>query len=264
MKILLTNDDGIGAPGLAALYEALLDLGEVVVVAPSTVQSATSHAVTFHRPVPTWTGDIRTHCGRTLGQGVAVEGWPADCVKIGLSSLNLGPFDVVVSGMNAGANVGVNVLYSGTVAAAREAAIFGLPALAVSLHIGQFSRTRWRHATDAVKPILGQLLRHKLDPHTLLNLNVPILDDADQPRGWRVAPLSSSPLADLYHAEQDAEGRRCFRADSGMRFRHMPPDSDVSLLFEGFGTLTPLRLDTTDVQQLQRWESALAAESVTS
>ena len=155
MRILLTNDDGLRAPGIQALYEALVDahgefaasgegggpLGEVTAIAPLTVQSATSHGVTFHEPLMIqqdrlgWGGDESM-------TGTAVDGRPADCVKLAIASLWPERFgagtrpDLLISGMNAGANVGINVIYSGTVAAALEGAFLGIPSIAVSLHIG--------------------------------------------------------------------------------------------------------------------------------
>lgn len=159
MRILLTNDDGLRAPGIEALYEAIVDhrrefgrtLGDarrsdILAVAPSTIQSATSHGVTFHTPLMIeeerlgWAGDAAM-------SGFAVDGRPADCTKLALTALwperfgrgfheDGGP-DLVISGMNMGANVGINVIYSGTVAAAIEAAFLGVPAIAVSLHMGR-------------------------------------------------------------------------------------------------------------------------------
>src|SRR4051812_16288405 len=130
MLILLTNDDGIRAPGLVALYRELAKLGEVHVVAPETVQSATGHGITITTPLLT----NRVTVEGTF-TGVAVDGRPADCVKLAVSKILPRPPDLVVSGMNSGANVGINVIYSGTVAAAIEAAFLGLPSIAVSLYL---------------------------------------------------------------------------------------------------------------------------------
>ena len=130
MLILLTNDDGISAPGLVALYRELLELGEVEVVAPATVQSATGHGITLSTPLLTTRMNVEN-----AFTGIAVEGRPADCVKLAVSQIVKRAPDLVVSGMNSGANVGINVIYSGTVAAAIEAAFLGLPSMAVSLHL---------------------------------------------------------------------------------------------------------------------------------
>src|SRR5258705_12503106 len=128
--ILLTNDDGITAPGLVAMYRHLTDMGEVHVVAPETVQSATGHGITLSQPLLTSKVDVEN-----AFSGTAVAGSPADCVKVAVSELTPRRPDLVISGINSGANVGVNVIYSGTVAAAIEAAFLGLPAGAVSLFL---------------------------------------------------------------------------------------------------------------------------------
>src|SRR5665213_1653480 len=130
MLILLTNDDGIRHPGLVAMYRELIALGEVFVVAPETVQSATGHGITLATPLLT----DRVTVDDTF-TGTAVDGRPADCVKLAVAQLLPRPPDLVISGINSGANVGINVIYSGTVAAAIEAAFLGLPAIAVSLYL---------------------------------------------------------------------------------------------------------------------------------
>src|SRR3954467_37880 len=130
MLILLTNDDGIHAPGIVAMYRELVKLGEVHVVAPETVQSATGHGITISAPL--LTNRVTVENGFT---GIAVDGRPADCVKLAVAKLLPGAPDLGGGGLNAGANVGINVIYSGTVAAAIEAAFLGLPSIAVSLHL---------------------------------------------------------------------------------------------------------------------------------
>ena len=128
MRILLTNDDGIFAEGLAAIYEELCAIGEVVVVAPADGQSGAGHSITFAEPLLCNKVDVD---GRFTGYGV--HGSPADCVKLGVKQLLSEPVDLIVSGINLGANVGINVFYSGTVAAAMEGAFFRIPAVAMSL-----------------------------------------------------------------------------------------------------------------------------------
>ena len=188
MRILLTNDDGIDAPGLAALYRAIESLGDVHVIAPKLVQSATSHAVTFHRPISV----------EKSGLGHAVAGRPADCVKLGLRALIDEPVDLVISGMNSGANVGINVLYSGTVGAAREANFNGIPAIAVSLHIVYWYHDHWDRAAQHARRTIDELVKGPLDGHTLLNVNVPVLDGGAAPIGVKVAPASLSKMVVAY------------------------------------------------------------------
>jgi 5'-nucleotidase len=260
MRIVLTNDDGIEAPGLIALYEAIRDLGEVHVVAPATVQSAMGHAVTFHRPMTTMKRSIRSAEGLPLFDGIAVDGKPADCVKLALRYLVPGPVDLVISGMNGGANVGVNVHYSGTVGAAREAAIRGIRAMAVSLHLGKgegylraSGRTRWRDAAAHARDAINHLLAGPHSPHTLLNLNVPITEDDRPHRGLRVVPLSLSPLTDDYDCRPDDKGNHCYHAVATMTFMDMPVDTDVHALFERYLTVTPIRVDAGEPALLQQW-----------
>ncbi|MEO1008211.1 MAG: 5'/3'-nucleotidase SurE [Planctomycetota bacterium] len=193
MRVLLTNDDGVRAPGIVALYDALMDtipgfegalggplriagtpIDEAYAVAPATVQSATSHGVTFHEPLMVEPARVRERM-----VGTAIDGRPADCVKLALSEIWPRRFgagerpDLVISGMNAGANAGINVIYSGTVAAAIEGAFLGIPSIAVSLHLGRGS-TRFDigaiHARRAIETLLAGGLP---DPHTVLNVNVP-------------------------------------------------------------------------------------------
>src|SRR5215213_1411908 len=153
MLILLTNDDGIRAPGLVALYRELVKLGEVHVVAPETVQSATGHGITLDTPLLT---DRVTVEGAFTG--VAVDGRPADCVKLAVSKILPRMPDLVVSGMNSGANVGINVLYSGTVAAAIEAAFLGLPSIAVSLYLRREVPINYARACGFARRVIEQML----------------------------------------------------------------------------------------------------------
>lgn len=257
MRILLTNDDGISAPGIAALYEATRHLGEVFVVAPSTVQSAMSHGVTFHRPILTRTQACRCPKGKPLFEGIAVDGRPADCVKLAISHLVPGPVDLVISGINSGANIGINVIYSGTVAAAMEAGFMGIPAIAVSLHIGHPHKTDWSRATDVSRRVIEQVLEHRLEKHSVLNVNIPILDDGAVPAGTRVVPVSTSPIVDQYHHEPRMGGDRLFTAAGGMKFHHTPADSDVDAIFKKYITITPLHFDLTKHEHLDAWSERL-------
>ena len=256
MRILLTNDDGIDAPGIRALYDAVKDMGDVTVVAPAEVQSAMGHAVTFHRPIKCASWACESGNGY---RGTAVDGRPADCVKLAVNHLMPDPPDLVLSGMNAGANIGINVIYSGTVAAAMEAAFYGFPSIAVSLHIGKPAKTRWQAAATHARRAIDEILNGPLQPHTVINLNVPILDDGAEPKGIKVVPISTSPLTDRYEASEDPSGDTSYAAMSGMSFRHTPEDSDVAALFDKYVTVTPLHFDLTHRPQLQAWAKHLSA-----
>jgi len=252
MRILLTNDDGISSPGIAAMYRILQKMGQVEVVAPMDVQSAIGHAVTIYEPVVTRKQTIVTEFGDQF-EGIAVDGRPADCVKLGINHLLDEPVDLVVSGMNGGVNMGINVHYSGTVAAAREAAIQGVRAIAVSLFIGDRTQTRWLDAAAHAGRVIEKLLDGPHQPGQLLNMNIPILDNGFEPRGVRVSPLSRSPLTDRYNESADLAGDRCFEIESSIAFRHTPAESDVASIFDGYITLTPLLTDSTHGQGIDSW-----------
>lgn len=258
MRILVTNDDGITAPGIAALHTAVEMLGEVHVVAPAQAQSAQSHAVTFHRPIQTRSHRVMHDDGNGHRfTGYAVDGRPADCVKLAVSHLTPRPIDLVVSGINSGANIGVNVLYSGTVGAAMEAAFMGIPSIAISLHIGDPARTRWGRAAEIASHVIRRLLNGPLRRHTVLNVNIPVLDNGAEPLGIRAVPISHSPIVDTYDCEHTSEGDRHFTAASHLRFHHTPPDSDVDAIFQRYITITPLHFDLTHRESLGEWESHL-------
>jgi 5'-nucleotidase len=249
MRILLTNDDGITAPGMLALFHAAQSLGDVTVVAPSGVCSAKSHSITLFEHI-----DVTQHTNDHF-TGYAVSGMPADCVKIGCNGLLDGPVDLVISGINAGANIGVNVLYSGTVGAAREAVIQGIPAIAMSLHIGDRNRIRWDVATEHAATVLKQVIAHGLDASHLLNINLPIFDDDDKVQGTCVCSLSDSAMADRYAQSQGDNGATRYCVDYGMQFRNHHENSDVHLLFDRHITITPLMVYQTHNEHLAYWAS---------
>ncbi len=252
MRILLTNDDGIDAPGLAAMYEAIAAMGDVQVVAPAKVQSATSHAITFHRPIHVKEKTVDLPGGGSF-TGMAVDGRPADCVKLALDHLTPGPVDLVISGMNAGANVGINVIYSGTVAAAREAAFIGVPAIAVSLHLGDRTAIRWSLAAAHARRAIDRVLLGPFQRHALININVPILDHRDEPRGMKVARISTSSMVTEYEIEPQGDDTHTYQVCNGMTFREVADDTDARALLDGYLTLTPLHFDLTDTEQLAAW-----------
>jgi len=258
MRVLLTNDDGISAPGMAALYHAAADLGVCTVIAPAQVRSAASHAVTFHKPIPVGSRTIPDAAGQPLFTGLAVDGNPADCVKLAVTELLAEPVDLVLSGINSGANVGVNVIYSGTIAAAREAAILGLPAIAVSLHVGAKSKIDWPRTSAITRTILQRILALKLEPATLLSVNIPILDDGKEPRGLRVLPVSTSALNDAYECSDGPQGDRHYQASAGFSFQRQDQDTDVAALFAGYVTVSPLLFDPTDAPGVKMWSRRLA------
>lgn len=239
MRILLTNDDGILAPGLAALYAAVCDMGEVQVVAPETSQSAAGHALTVHGSVVVQTVPLPFGA-----RGISVQGRPADCVKLAYRQLLAEPPDLVLSGINAGANIGINVLYSGTVAAAMEAAILGMPAVAFSLAVG--TEPDFPRAARHCRAVLEELLAADLArPGGMLNVNIPRLDDGE-PKGIRVARQGSGRLIEQYMRVEEVDNCEAYRLTDTYGFEDPPADSDIAALEAGYITITPLQADLTD------------------
>src|SRR5688572_22118305 len=195
MFILLTNDDGIRAPGIVAMYRALVAAGhEVQVVAPETVQSATGHGITMATPL--LTSRVRVE---DAFEGVAVDGRPADCVKLAINQLCEGePPDLVVSGMNSGTNVGINVIYSGTVAAAIEAAFLGLPAVAVSLYLKSDVETDYARSAVYARRTIEKILATGLHKGQVATMNVPALKPGEEPRGIKIVRQCTKPWVDTY------------------------------------------------------------------
>ena len=238
MHILLTNDDGIDAPGLLAIYKRLTGLGKITVAAPSDVQSGTGHAISL-------TGIRCKHVNvGGLFDGYSVDGSPADCVKMALNELvdPDDPIDFVVSGMNCGANVGINVFYSGTVAAAIEAAFHNLPAIAVSAAFDD--PMDFEAAADYAFEIIEQLM--DLPAGRVVNLNIPQLSKGT-PKGVSVTPQSTHGFEEHYLTQTDEACQKTYQLTGG---DHRDPADgdwmDTTALLEGHITLTCLRQDLTD------------------
>jgi 5'-nucleotidase len=249
MLILLTNDDGINAPGIAAMYRELVHLGDVVVVAPETVQSATGHGITISAPL--LTSKVTVENAFT---GIAVDGRPADCVKLAINQLLPKQPDLVVSGLNAGANVGINVIYSGTVAAAIEAAFLGLPAIATSLHLKGNVPDDFAGAARISRQTIESILTHGLPGGQVININVPALLPGQQPAGIKTVRQCTRPWMDTYERRQDPRGRDYFWNNSVFTLGETDDDTDVAGLRDHYVTVTPLQFDLTDHGLLQKWQ----------
>ena len=237
MRILLTNDDGIFAPGLAALERALKSLGDVSVVAPSTEQSGVGHAITFLTPLTAkevFEGDRR--------RGWAVDGSPADAVKLGITEFCPTRPDLVVSGINAGLNAGINVLYSGTVAAAIEGAFFGITSLAVSLEWDDHAN--FDRAAEIGLDVIRGLLARRPAAGSLFNINIPTRS-LTGPVDLRVVPMSVARYGEAFERRVDPRGRAYYWATNEPPPPPSPHESDVTALAAGKVTLTPLDYDLT-------------------
>jgi len=235
MQILLTNDDGIFAPGLAAIYKELVKIGDVTVVAPADSRSGASHSVTFSRPLVCNKVDIN-------GQftGFSVQGSPADCVKLAVMQLHDGPIDLLVAGINNGANAGINVYYSGTVAAAMEGAFLQIPAVAMSLWSEE--QMDFEKAAHYCAKILKKLM--PVGKGHVTNINIPQLSKGE-PKGIRVVPQSSKGFDEYYIRQKNEQGQTVFQL-TGKSHRIDQAPTDTTSLEEGFITITALAPDMTD------------------
>ncbi len=249
MRILCTNDDGYLAKGLQVLARAAGSLGEVSIVAPDREQSATSHSLTIHRP-------LRARAAQDGAQ--VVDGTPTDCVIMAVNELLPHRPDFCLSGVNHGANMGEDVLYSGTVAAAMEATVIGIPSVALSYTGDDYE------ALDQWGPLLerflGQALgREGFPAHTLLNVNLPSVSPHEV-RGVRVTSLGRRQYSDSITRLQDPKGREYFWIGGGISAWAGAQDADFRAVEEGFISVTPLHLDLTNyriLEEIRGWDLAL-------
>ena len=238
MRILLVNDDGIHAGGIRTLAARLAQNHDVTVVAPESEKSATSHAITIYRP-------LRAKKTQLAGlEGTAcyvVDGLPVDCTKIGISHLMQGKTDLVVSGINHGPNMGSDILYSGTVAAALDAVIMGYRALAVS--ISAYTPAHLDSAAEIAARLIGSGLFDEPDD-VLYNLNVPDLPQ-EQIKGIVSAPQARTVYDDAVELRDDPRGNKYIWMTGTLREQSCAGKSDAAFLREGYATLTPLKYDLT-------------------
>ncbi|HBT60839.1 MAG TPA: 5'/3'-nucleotidase SurE [Elusimicrobia bacterium] len=236
--ILVTNDDGIHGPGLRPLIAAMQRLGRVVAVVPDQERSADSHCLTLHKP-------IRVHA---LGPSLTtVSGSPADCARFGILWLMKGNADLVVSGINRGYNLGEDIIYSGTVAAAREARILGIPAIAFSQEPDAAS---YAASAACALRLARQTLRQSLPKGVILNVNFP-KSRAGKFRGIQAARLGRRIYSSSISRRRDPRGRTHFwLGGKGVKWIDMP-GTDVGAIARGFVSVTPLRLDQTDGESLE-------------
>ncbi|MCE5336217.1 MAG: 5'/3'-nucleotidase SurE [Desulfobacteraceae bacterium] len=244
MRILLTNDDGIFAKGIETLHAALAGSHEVTVIAPETEQSAVGHAIT-------WLNPLRVNAVNRNGHffGYALTGTPADCVKIAVTELMNPPPQMVVSGINLGANVGVNLIYSGTVSAATEATVLGIPAIAVSMDA--FSPTDFTAATEIVPRLVEMVAREGLPPGVCLNVNIPDLP-ADEVRGIKFTRQGNRKCIEKYDRRCDPRNHLYYWLTNSEIRLDEDPEADSSVLAAGYVSVTPIHHDLTNYPMLQK------------
>ena len=244
-RILITNDDGISAPGIKALEQSLAQVGEVTVIAPEREMSATSQSISLHTP-------LRIH--RIDDRHYAVGGTPSDSVILALYKILPHRPDLVVSGINPGGNMGENVVYSGTVGGANEAAVHGVPSFAISLasrKVLDFSSA----AAFAVQ-LATKILEEGLEPGVCLNVNVP----RGEVRGARITRQSQKISQNLVVEQKDPRGRPHYWLDETVELTDVEPDSDYGAILAREISVTPLQVDRThhpSLNHLSRWLPAL-------
>jgi 5'-nucleotidase len=243
MIILVCNDDGVRSDGLQSLARALEPLGEVFVVAPDREQSAAGHSLTLHRPL---------RVEEVAPRQFAVDGTPTDCVNLAVSGLLPARPGLVVSGINKGANLGDDITYSGTVSAAMEGTLFGIPSMAISLA----ARTAFDFgpAAEFAALLVAQVLERGLAPETLLNVNVP-----DRPReqmaGFRITRQGKRRYGEALIEKVDPRGKKYYWIGGDeLGFVH-EPGTDYAAILEGAVSITPIHLDLTHHPSFQALEA---------
>ncbi len=243
MHILISNDDGFEAPGIAALAAGLESLAQITVVAPERDRSGASNSLTLELPIR----------ARTAANGfIRVDGTPTDCVHLAITGLLKTEPDMVVSGINAGANMGDDVLYSGTVAAAMEGRFLGLPAIAISLAGGT---EHFQTAAKVAQTLITQLQSDPLPQDTILNINVPDLP-WDQLKGFKATRLGHRHKAEPVICDRDPRGREIYWVGPPGAEQDAGPGTDFYTVRNGYVSVTPIQVDLTrheTISPLQDW-----------
>lgn len=249
MKILVSNDDGIDSAGIFSLVEALKEIADVTVVAPHKEQSSVGHAITMQTP-------LRVFEYQKNGKffGYAVDGTPADCVKIGIRNLMESPPDLVVSGINHGSNTAINIIYSGTVSAAREAAIMDVPAMAIS--VTSHAVMNFSYAAKIAKQLSLQIKEKGITKGTLLNVNVPNLSE-DEIAGILLTKQGKSKWDDIYEKRIDPYGRNYYWLTGNLFELDHLLEFDQAAVKKNYVSVSPIHFDLTDHQaysEMKNWK----------
>lgn len=253
MFILVTNDDGIEAPGIKCLAVSLKEIGDVVVVAPERERSAVGHAITMHKPLRAVTVD---YYGTDV-RAWAVNGTPSDCVKLGVEALLDKKPDMVVSGINKGPNLGTDVLYSGTVSAAVEAAILGIPSIAISL--ASYDADDYSVAAKFAKTVAKNIYEKKLEKDTLLNVNIPGVS-YDRVKGVKITCLGTRRYKNSFDIRKDPRGQQYYWMSGEAVDEFKSDNCDINMIAQNYITVTPIHFDLTKfdlIEKLQKWEFEL-------
>lgn len=250
MRILLTNDDGIHARGLHSLARELSSIAELYVVAPDRERSGTGHSITVFEPIRV----IKTNMAKAKAAWI-VGGTPVDCVKLGLSRL-VNNIDYVVSGINHGPNLGTDVLYSGTVSAAAEGVIMGVPSIAVSLN-SYDEDMEFDFAARFTRNVVRVATKRGIEKKTLINVNIPPLDEKDI-KGIRITKLGVRNYDNLFEERRDPRGNTYYWLGGGVIKEEQEAESDVLATQEGYISITPIHLDLTDYQLIEEYRKSFS------
>ena len=243
--ILISNDDGIRSEGLSRLASALRRLGTVYVVAPDRERSAASHSLTLHRP-------LRVH--KVGDRSYAVDGTPTDCVTLAVNGILPARPDIVVSGINLGGNLGEDVSYSGTVSAAMEGTLLGIPSIAVSL--GGRDKFDFTAAASFASRLVRHVFKTGLPKDTLLNVNVPPVATGRSVKGYRITTLGKRFFSDVVVEKVDPRGKKYYWIGGDMVRWEGGKEADFQAIQDGFVSITPIHLDMTNydtIKELRRW-----------
>lgn len=246
-SILVSNDDGIDAPGIYALVQELNKIGTVTVVAPDEQRSAVGHAITMNYPLRV----RKFHKNREFF-GYAVEGTPADSVKIAIRTVMHEPPDLLVSGINHGSNTAINIIYSGTVSAATEGTIMGIPSIAISLTT--YDKPDFRFAAKFSRKLAEFILKRGLPKDTLLNVNIPPIKEKDI-QGVRITRQGKSRWDDTFDVRRDPNNKEYYWLTGKMDVLDTSPETDLIAIFQKFISITPIHFDLTDHKTFSEMKS---------
>jgi len=244
--ILLTNDDGISAPGLETLVTSLEGIGDLYIVAPENEQSAVAHALTLHRPL-----NVR----RLSGRSYSINGTPTDCVVLAVNRILPCRPDIIVSGINRGGNLGDNITYSGTVAAAMEGTLLGIPSVAVSLVLSYNNdygimqlREKFSRASEYVRRLIETAIAQGVPADTLLNINIP---DTEDIKGVKITRQGRLSYDNAIKEIDDPWGRRCYWIGGGSPQWETGNNTDLDAIKQGYVSITPVHLDMTNYRAMK-------------
>ena len=250
LSVLLTNDDGIDAPGLAALYKELISIAKVTVIAPQENKSGTGHSITIRTPLR-----MKEFSKNGKLFGYALNGTPADCVKFGLNKLLKQQPDIIISGINKGANVGMAVFYSGTIAGAREGAIHGIPSIAASMVSSGKETVGYGFAAKFVKNLALLVRKNRIPPGIILNVNIP----AKGEEAIKGVAITRQRLEDFpidYEERADTFKRTYYWMALDLHPLKLDPETDAGVVAKGMISITPLQIDLTRydlMEMMKQW-----------